>query len=30
VFDRVGLRYGAAEADDAWARLMLFFGRHLS
>src|SRR5581483_9489294 len=31
VFDRVGgLRYGAAEAEDAWDRILEFFGRHLA
>jgi carboxymethylenebutenolidase len=30
VFDRVGgFRYGEAEAEDAWARILHFFGRHL-
>ena len=30
VVDRVGFRYGPAEADNAWARILEFFGRHLS
>jgi carboxymethylenebutenolidase len=30
VLDRVGYRYGPAEAEDAWARILAFFGRHLS
>ena len=29
-FDRVGLRYGEAEAEDAFARIVAFFGRHLA
>jgi hypothetical protein len=31
VFDRIGgFRYGAAEAEDAWVRILGFFGRHLA
>ena len=31
VFDRVGgFRYRQAEAEDAWVRIMAFFGNHLS
>ena len=31
VFDRVGgFRYGEGEAEDAWARIIGFLGRHLS
>jgi carboxymethylenebutenolidase len=28
-FDRVGFRYSQPDADDAWARIIQFFGRHL-
>ena len=31
IFDRVGgFRYGQAEAEDAWARILRFFGNHLA
>jgi carboxymethylenebutenolidase len=30
VFERIGYRYGEAEAEDAWGRIVEFFGRHLS
>jgi carboxymethylenebutenolidase len=30
VFDRVGFRYGQAEADDAWTRIIAFFATHLA
>ena len=28
--DRFGFRNGQAEADDAWHRILRFFGTHLS
>ena len=29
VFDRIGFRYAAGAAADAWGRIFTFFGRHL-
>jgi len=29
-FDRIGFRYSQPEGDDAWARILALFARHVS